>query len=132
AHPFEELEAALNRIAVTPTAGLAELMGSDQRGIARAVKQAGPVEDAEVVVVVDQFEELFTLCSDDLVRQRFIAGLLDAIADPKSRLRIVATLRADFYDRPLRYPQLAPLIEEGAVTVSPLAPDELERAITEP
>jgi hypothetical protein len=96
------------------------------------VKQALPTEDGELLLVVDQFEELFTLCTDDAVRHRFIAELVDAVSDPRSRLRVLLTLRADFYDRPLRYPELAPLIEESAVAVSPLAPDELELAIVEP
>ena len=39
--------------------------------------------------MIDQFEELFTLCADDGVRQRFIAGLVAAVTDPRSRLRVV-------------------------------------------
>ena len=42
------------------------------------------------------------------------------------------TIRADFWDRPLRHPQLASRLEDAAVTVSPLAADELEAAIVEP
>ena len=44
----------------------------------------------------------------------------------------MATLRADFYDRPLRDPELATLVEAGVVAVTPLAPDELEAAIVQP
>lgn len=131
-HPFEELETALSRIATRPTHGLAGLMASDRRGIARAMKQTGLDDGGEVVLVIDQMEELFTLCSDESVRQRFLSGLEVAMIEPRSRLRVVLTLRADFFDRPLRHPGFASLIGASTVAVTPLAPDELELAITEP
>ncbi len=51
---------------------------------------------------------------------------------PRVGLRLVLTIRADFWDRPLRHPQLAARLETAAVSVSPLTPDELEAAIVEP
>ena len=42
------------------------------------------------------------------------------------------TFRADFYDRPLRHPQFAPLVKRNTVAVTPLTPDELEHAIVTP
>ena len=131
-HPFEELEAALGRLATGAIGPLAELMASEPRGITRAVRQVLPTDDDDLLLVVDQFEELFTLCSDDSVRRSFIDGLVTAVSDPRSRLRVVLTLRADFYDRPLRYSGLAPMVESGTIAVSPLSADELERAIVEP
>ena len=86
---------------------LAELMSGNDRGIARAVNQVIPDEGAELVLVIDQFEELFTLVADESERRRFIDGLIGAIREPRSRLRVVTTIRADFWDRPLRYPNLA-------------------------
>ena len=132
ADPFEELEAALARVAGTSVGGLAELMAADRRGIGRAVKQILPDETSELVLVIDQFEEIFTLCPDAAVRHRFAAGLVAAISEVRSRLRVVSTLRADFYDRPLRVPELAAVVEQGTVVLAPLAADELELAITEP
>ncbi len=131
-HPFEELEVALRRLATGQLGHLGEFMASDHRGIARAVKQVLPTEGDDLLLVIDQFEELFTLCADDAMRRAFIDGLVAAVSDPRSRLRVVLTLRADFYDRPLRYADLAPLVESGTVAVSPLTADELERAIVEP
>ena len=131
-HPFEELEVALGRIATGVIGPLAELMAADRRGIARVVKQVAPTEMDDVLLVIDQFEELFTLCTDDAVRRAFIDGLVAALTDQRSRLRVVLTLRADFYDRPLRHPELAALVERGTLAVSPLGAEELERAIVEP
>lgn len=130
--PFEELEAALVRIAETAPGPLVELMTAGERGIARAVNQVLVDEDAELVVVIDQFEELFTHTVDDAERQRFLDGLVSAITEPRSRLRVVVTIRADFWDRPLAHPHLAPLVDAAAVTVTPLSPEELEHAIVEP
>ena len=132
ADPFDELEAALNRISAVPTAGLSEQMRGGPRGIARTVKAVMQDPDAEVLVVVDQLEELFTLVDDESLRHRFLDALLTAVSEPRSQLRVVATIRADFWDRPLRHPELARLLELSAVTVPPMAADELERAIVDP
>ncbi|MEM7287292.1 MAG: hypothetical protein AAF480_13145, partial [Actinomycetota bacterium] len=132
ANPFDELEAALSRVATAPVTGLVEVMRSDPRGIARAIGTVLPDETSELLLVVDQFEELFTLLEDEVARQRFIEGLHAAVTDPKSRLRVMLTIRADFWDRPLRYPEIARILERSAVTVVPLAADELEKAIVIP
>lgn len=55
-----------------------------------------------------------------------------AAADPESRLRVIVTLRADFYDRPLLYPRFGELLAERTEAVPPLTPDELEQAIRGP
>ncbi|HEY5947042.1 MAG TPA: protein kinase [Kofleriaceae bacterium] len=52
-----------------------------------------------MLVVVDQLEELFTLCDSDDVRARFLAALLAAADDPTSPVRVVLSMRADFLDR---------------------------------
>ena len=55
-----------------------------------------------------------------------------AVTDPRCPVRLVLTLRADFYDRPLRHGAFARLIEPSVVAVTALAPDELESAIVAP
>ncbi len=130
-HPFDEFESALSRVAVRQPGPLVEIMRSDERGIARAVNQILPDEDSELLVVIDQFEELFTH-GDDTERTAFVNGLVAALREPRARLRVVLTIRADFWDRPLRHPSLAARLEKATVTVPPLAADELEAAIVEP
>ena len=85
-----------------------------------------------MVLVIDQFEELFTLVPSDRARQRFIESLVTAVSDPRSRLRVVVTMRADFYDRPLADAHLGPLFQASTETVVPLKAEELERAIVGP
>ena len=59
--------------------------------------------ETELVLVIDQFEEIFTLVEEEKVRAHFLDSLVTAILDPRSRLRVIITLRADFTDRPLQY-----------------------------
>ena len=130
--PFEELEAALLRVAVNPPATLLEQLRTDDHGLLRAVKRILPEGDTELVLVIDQFEEIFSHVTDKEMRKQFLAGLRAAAADVRSRLRIIITLRADFFDQPLLYPEFADLLKAGLVPVTPLSGDELERAIIEP
>jgi WD40 repeat protein/serine/threonine protein kinase len=131
-HPLEELEAALLRIAVKPPESLIKTLQDDERGLVRAVKWALPGDDSELLLVIDQFEEVFTLSEDEAARAHFLSCLLAAASDPRSRLRIVITMRADFYDRPLLYPEFGNLIRKTTELVLPLASDELQQAIVGP
>jgi WD40 repeat protein/DNA-binding SARP family transcriptional activator len=131
AHPMDELEATLLRIAVRPTPRLRDRLEQGSRGLLEAIDLVVPGE-AEVVLVVDQFEEVFTLTTDERERNLFLESLRVAAADPESRLRVIVTLRADFYDRPLIYPRFGELLAERTEAVPPLTPDELEQAIRGP
>jgi WD40 repeat protein len=133
AHPLEELEAALLRVAVNPPASLLEQLAADERGLIRAVKRVLP-EDSEIelALIIDQFEELFTLVEDEAARAHILDSLVAAMSDPRSRLRVVATLRADFYDRPLGYSGFGELMRERTEVVLPLTVAELRRAIASP
>lgn len=129
--PFEALEAALLRVAVNPPSSLVDQLRDGSRGILRGVRRCLATDDDRVLLVIDQFEEIFTASTADDA-DRFLEALALAVTDPMSQLRLVATLRADFYDRPLAHQTFAIVAKEAAVEVMPLAPDELERAIVEP
>jgi WD40 repeat protein/DNA-binding SARP family transcriptional activator len=130
-HPLEELEAALLRIAVRPTSRLPGLLNAGSRGLLEATRLIAP-EGAEVVLVVDQFEEAFTLATDERERELFLESLRVASLDPDSRLRVIVTLRADFFDRPLAYPRFGELLAARTEAIPPLTPDELEQSIRVP
>ncbi len=132
ARPFEALETALLRIAVNPPAALLDQLRDGDRGILRAVRRILPDDDGVVAIVIDQFEELFTAGGHDPARDQFLRSLAVAATEAGSPVRILLTLRADFYDRPLRHPEFAPLLKQHTVVVTPLAPDELEHAIVTP
>ncbi len=133
AHPLEELEAGLLRVAVNPPGSLIDQLREDERGLVRAVKRVLPEdESSELLLVIDQFEELFTQVREEARRADFIDSLFAAVSDPRGRLRVVVTLRADFYDRPLRYLPSTELLNRRSELVGPLAADELYRAIVAP
>jgi WD40 repeat protein/class 3 adenylate cyclase len=132
AYPLEELEAALLRGADSAPAVLLEQLEQDERGLLRAVKRLIADDESELVLVVDQLEEMFTLVEDESRRSSFLALLERAVSDPHARLRIVVTLRADFYDRPLLYSGFAELLRDYVEAVVPLKAEEFERAIAGP
>jgi energy-coupling factor transporter ATP-binding protein EcfA2 len=132
-HPLEELELALWPIAVDPPPSLVEPMERDVRGMLRTIRRILPEEDgAELLLVIDQFEELFTLVDDEERREFFLESLLAAISAVRSPLRVVITLRADFYDRPLGHPVLGQLLKENTEIILPLNHTELTWAVREP
>ena len=133
AHPLDELELALLRVAPTASTGLRAQLERDARGLARAARLVLPDDrECELVLLVDQFEELFTLTQSLAAREQMLALLATAVSDPRSRVRVLVTLRADFYDRPLQHPQLGPLIQASTEVILPLTADERAEAIAGP
>jgi len=130
--PMEELEAALLRIAVNPPESLLSQLNEDERGLVRAVKRVLPTDDSEILLLIDQFEELFTLVDEEEIRTHFLDSLIEAVNDPRSRIRVIITLRADFYDKPLNYNRFGMLMRARTEIVLPLSTDEIERAISGP
>ncbi|WP_450166296.1 nSTAND1 domain-containing NTPase [Streptomyces akebiae] len=82
-------------------------------------------------VVVDQFEEVFTLCRDREERGRFI-DLLLAARDPGSRVRVVIAVRADFYARCAEHRELADSLSRVSLLVGPMRAEELREAVVKP
>ena len=132
AHPLDGLEAALLRASPDPPPSLMEQLERDEQGLHRAVLRLLPSDGSELVLVIDQFEEVFTLVEDEAARTHFLGSLEAAATDPRSRLRVVVTLRADFYDRPLLYRGFAELFKSRVESVVPLSAEELERTISGP
>ncbi len=128
--PFDELEVALLRIAVNPPPSLLSQLMADERGIARAIGRVLP-PDGQLCLVIDQFEELFTQ-THQTVRDLFLDGLAQAIQDDRLPLRVLITIRADYYDRPLNRYRIGTLVKDGTVAVAGLSPGELADAISAP
>ncbi|MBL8132658.1 MAG: protein kinase [Anaerolineae bacterium] len=132
AQPFKELEAALTGVAVTLPQDLAQRLSGDARALHEFVRETLPNEPgAELLLFIDQFEELFTQ-SDAAQRDRFLEALSYAVGHSLSRIRVVITLRADFYDRPLMNPLASELISRRTEVIVPLKASELSEAVAEP
>jgi WD40 repeat protein len=90
------------------------------------------VETERVVLVIDQFEECFTMCQDSQEREEFFKCLLETLEQAKHKLCLVLGLRADFLGKCAEYAELAQKIDQHLVMVKPMSRQEIEEAITKP
>ncbi|MFI9383680.1 hypothetical protein [Kutzneria sp. NPDC052558] len=131
AHPVEECAVQLATfLAESPTVLRAEFM-ADPANLGLRVRQAlvDRGEDADVLLVVDQFEEVFTRCADPAERDAFIRAL---VAAATGRCRVAIGVRAGFEDHCARHPELAAALRDARVDVGAMTSEELRRAITQP
>lgn len=120
------------------------LPGSDAPYVTRAVRAAVAAwarrtfaPGTRPVVIVDQFEEAFTLCADEADRRSFIQFLHAACTPPAGAaepapVRVVLGIRADFYEQCLGYPDLADALQHRHMVLGPLTSTELREAVTGP
>jgi WD40 repeat protein/DNA-binding SARP family transcriptional activator len=128
--PEAELVAALEAV-LPPGSSIEMAKGQDPDSWPHVVRERLPPE-TRLLLFIDQAEELFTLIADQATRVRFVAGLLAGLQALPGRLWIIVTLRADYYDRPLRFPEWSYVFYHRLEITPPLTPEELERAITGP
>jgi WD40 repeat protein len=95
----------------------------------RAASRVRNLVSRPLLLVVDQFEELFTATAD-ITEQGVFLDALSALAT--NELRVVVGMRADFYPDALRWPVLADSLQDNQVTVGSMTDDELRQAIAEP
>jgi hypothetical protein len=116
---------------------LAEKLGSGAIGLPNligACRAANPGK--RILLIADQFEEVFTLVPDNISRKRFIDALLTAFPDAAQsatpEVCLVVTLRADFYNAALRYRAVADRLQDHVENLGPMTRDELYEAIGKP
>jgi WD40 repeat protein/ABC-type Fe3+/spermidine/putrescine transport system ATPase subunit len=109
-------------------------MREDDRALDMAISLAmadrPPGERA--LLVVDQFEEVFTMCFDDHERTAFLDNLLHAATIPGGRVLVVVAMRSDYYQHCASHDQLRALVSSEQFLVGQLSVDELRRVIEEP
>ncbi|MEV5889084.1 nSTAND1 domain-containing NTPase [Nonomuraea fuscirosea] len=151
--PVAELLAGIGAPTGLDPAHLAGVLADDPAAFAARVagalndgaREGGPA--ARLVLVVDQLEELFTLCADEAERRTFLAAL-DALASAgpdgkpaqarapgragQPAALVVLGVRADCYDRCLAHPVLLETLREGRLPLGPMTVAELREAITGP
>jgi WD40 repeat protein/DNA-binding SARP family transcriptional activator len=134
AHPLEALAISLTHTAdsVLATAALMDDLAHDPRSLhlaaARIVRLGGV---SHLLLVVDQFEELFSLCHDEAERKAFVDNLLYASHIPGPTFVVIA-LRADFYAQCAPFENLRQALCERQQYIGAMSPEELRRAIEEP
>jgi WD40 repeat protein len=85
----------------------------------------------KLLVVIDQFEELITLCQDEKERELFLQGLAKIISMFSEQIRVILTLRSDFEPQ-FRDTPLEPFWQEARFFVPMMSKQELRQAIVEP
>ncbi|GER85303.1 hypothetical protein KTAU_39380 [Thermogemmatispora aurantia] len=108
------------------------LVQGDSAALHRLALSLAP-DHPYLVLVIDQFEELFTPEVAEAERRRFIDLIATAVSVPHGKLLLLLTLRADCYDRPLAYPSLAQLLQGPThCPIGPMTLDELRAVIEQP
>jgi DNA-binding SARP family transcriptional activator/WD40 repeat protein len=135
AHPVHELANAFARLVDEPVSSVRERLDSEPRELeelAHRVPQSQPVGGERLVLAVDQFEEVFTACSDTAERDRFITALVAGPAPADSPLAVTVIIRADYYGACAEHPELARLLEQSQLLVAAMTDTNLRQAVQEP
>ncbi|WP_308257133.1 nSTAND1 domain-containing NTPase [Saccharothrix luteola] len=131
AHPMEECAVQFAHLTRSTPGAVREELDTDPRGLHLLARQVTMDPPGELLVVVDQFEEIFTLCRDQAERTRFVEALVTAANAENSRCRVVLGVRSDFHAHCAGHPALRGQLA-SRLTVGPMTTDELRRAISGP
>jgi WD40 repeat protein/transcriptional regulator with XRE-family HTH domain len=135
AHPLESLAGTLTQESnsVIATATLMDDLARDERSLQIFTRRIlGSMNGSQLMLVVDQFEELFALCRSEEERAAFIGSLLTAASEADGPVIVVITLRADFYALCANYPRLREALAAHQEYIGAMNGKELRRAIEEP
>jgi serine/threonine protein kinase/WD40 repeat protein len=127
--PFDEFHIGLRDAAVGSTEASTR-EGSRELREAFASALDGP--NSRALLIIDQFEELFSVEVSDETRERFFENVVDLVMDPSQRVRVVITMRADFSDRPLAHPGFGELFARSSYLLAPMRPEQVEEVIRGP
>ncbi len=132
--PREECAVRLATITSDSVASLVRELSAGPESLHLCVRKAlaGWPDTTDLLLVVDQFEELFTLCQDPEERAWLVAALVTATGTETSRTRVVLGVRADFYGHCGRYPELVEALTDAQVLLGSMGPDDLRQAIVQP
>ncbi len=131
--PVEQLAIHIANLGSISAASVAADLRADPGAIPVLLRQvlARQAESVRLVIVVDQFEEIFTLCRDEDERRGFVDCLL-AAAGENSPARVVLGVRADFYARCAEFPALVTALRDRQVLVGPMDAEDLRSVVREP
>ncbi|MEC3981040.1 nSTAND1 domain-containing NTPase [Amycolatopsis sp. H20-H5] len=133
AHPVEECAVRLAALSGGPVGAMQAEIEAEDLGLHHVTRRilAERDQDEDVLLVVDQFEEVFTLAGTT-EGERFVAALIAATSSATSRLRVVLGVRADFYARCCENPALAKVMQTAQLVVGPMSTAELRLVIARP
>src|SRR5919109_3906351 len=135
AHPLESLAARLTQgtNSVVATATLMDDLSQEPRSLQIfAKRKLGSSNGSRLLLVIDQFEELFALCRSEEEKTAFISNLLTAASEANGPVILLIALRADFYAHCANYIQLREALAKNQEYIGAMSEEELRRAIEEP
>lgn len=143
AHPVEALAGVLARLATrdpTPVAKTREFAAElrkpdrhgDYDGLRRIAEVLPEISVRPLIILIDQFEEIYSLCEEPQERDVLVHNLLLGAADRAARVSVILTLRSDFLAQSQWHPRLNHVIASQGVIVPAMRRDDLRRAIAEP
>jgi energy-coupling factor transporter ATP-binding protein EcfA2 len=124
-----ELSRTLNKWAVS---AYVEAMQKSEQALYQESLGALTHEKQKLVWVIDQFEEVFSLCADENERAQFIGNLIYPSTVREARALVLFTMRADFYFKCASVPALATRMASNQFLVSPMSIESLKLAIERP
>jgi hypothetical protein len=142
AHPLEALARILARVItddIAPIAKAAEIEAELHRStdgryevLRRLARFAPEIDRRKLVVLVDQFEESYTLCIDAAEQDAFVGNILHAAQDAGGDVSVIFTLRTDFIGSTQRHVDLNRVVTEQGLIVPAMDFDEVREAIAKP
>jgi WD domain, G-beta repeat len=141
--PLESLAVVLARVAtndLTPVTKTHEFTtelwqanaAGTHDGLRRIVNLLPDKDVSPLILLVDQFEEVYTLCKDPKERACFLENLLEAAAEESQPVLIIITLRSDFLSEIQKHPELNHLFSGQGFLVPAMDEDDLKQIITKP
>jgi serine/threonine protein kinase len=130
--PLARLVGVLDHADQPNDAALAEQLVDAPGLFGEQLRRAARRKNQRVLVVVDQLEELFTLCDSDDARRAFLSALLAAGDDPTSPVRVVLSMRADFLDRLAGHKQFLAELSRGLFFLTTPDRDNLRETLVRP
>ncbi len=134
AHPLESLASTLEADSkLSAIAALMDDLEHDPRSLNLYImRQLRKTSAAHMVLVIDQFEEVFAHCHSEQERSRFIDNLMLAASAGEGQAIIIIILRADFYAHCASYPSLRKVLTMQQEYIGDMSDEEMRRAIEEP
>jgi WD40 repeat protein/tRNA A-37 threonylcarbamoyl transferase component Bud32 len=129
--PLAQLAARLEREDIA-LADLRDQLGRQPDALAQALRAAAAARGETLLLVVDQFEELITLCLDAEEQRLYSDALMRAAGQPDDPVRVVITLRDDFLVRAQQLPALRERLTQALQILGTPPPEELVRIVVEP
>ena len=131
--PLEELAFALRSFQNRPVEELIDRLQKREESL-HLINREITTDKAtdQIFLVVDQFEEVFTVCRHESRRQQFLDRLFTAVEIPNGPTSIILTMRSDFLGKCASYAHLNAYLNDKAYQIGPMRRDEIREAIVAP